>query len=163
MDEQIPARPTRGTDEQENSSWLVRVTENKTIAPRCRQIFSGRLETGQTLKHPPLVCVDPAQVPIEGIFIARGLSRVRPRADETSRVMSKDDHSGVRARNSCALVMMVNFSEEPLTIPKATFLGVAEEISENLVDRINQGDVEATHSRVGVRKNRALYNKLLEE
>jgi hypothetical protein len=59
--------------------------------------------------------------------------------------------------------MMVNFSEEPLTIPKATFLGVAEEISENLVDRINQGDVEATHSRVGVRKNRALYNKLLEE
>jgi len=33
--------------------------------------------------------------------------------------------------------MLANFSNEPLVVPKATVLGVAEEISESLVDRIN--------------------------
>jgi hypothetical protein len=33
--------------------------------------------------------------------------------------------------------MLANFSSEELTIPKATILGVAEEVSESLVDKIN--------------------------
>jgi len=33
--------------------------------------------------------------------------------------------------------MLPNFSKEPLTIPKATILGVAEESSEALIDKIN--------------------------
>jgi len=36
--------------------------------------------------------------------------------------------------------MVTNFSSEELTIPKATVLGVAEEISEPLVVRINAGN-----------------------
>jgi hypothetical protein len=36
--------------------------------------------------------------------------------------------------------MVTNFSSEELTIPKAMVLGVAEEISEPLVDGINAGN-----------------------
>jgi len=36
--------------------------------------------------------------------------------------------------------IIANFSDEQLSIPKATFLGVAEEITEELVDRINPRD-----------------------
>jgi len=35
------------------------------------------------------------------------------------------------------MVMVANFSDEQLIIPKATVLGVAEDITEELVDRIN--------------------------
>ena len=38
------------------------------------------------------------------------------------------------------MVMVANFSDEQLIIPKATVLGVAEEIIEELVDRINTRD-----------------------
>jgi hypothetical protein len=34
--------------------------------------------------------------------------------------------------------MLANFSRESLTIPKATLLGVAEEVSEALVDEKNE-------------------------
>jgi hypothetical protein len=40
--------------------------------------------------------------------------------------------------------MLGNYSREALTLPKATVLGVAEEISEQLVDAIN---VERTTNR----------------
>jgi hypothetical protein len=33
--------------------------------------------------------------------------------------------------------MLANFSNDELILPKATILGVAEEVSESLVDRIN--------------------------
>ena len=53
---------------------------------------------------------------------------------------SKDDHTVTRALNSCVYVMVAIFSSEELTIPKATVLGVAEEISELLVDKFNVGN-----------------------
>jgi len=36
--------------------------------------------------------------------------------------------------------MIANFVKEELTIPKATLLGVGEEITEKLVDKINAED-----------------------
>ena len=38
------------------------------------------------------------------------------------------------------LAMVANFSKEELTIPKATVLGVAEETTEELVNKINADD-----------------------
>jgi len=46
----------------------------------------------------------------------------------------------IRTRNSQAMVMVANFNDEQLIIPKATVLGVAEEITEELVNRSNQRD-----------------------
>ena len=45
-----------------------------------------------------------------------------------------------RTRNSQVKVMVANFSDEQLIIPKTTALGVAKEITKELVDRINPRD-----------------------
>jgi len=48
---------------------------------------------------------------------------------ESKVVYAETDVSG-----SCAHVILANFSGEELTVPKATVLGVAEEMSESLVN-----------------------------
>jgi len=60
--------------------------------------------------------------------------------------------------------MLANFSHETLTLPKSTVLGVAEEVSEELVDKINKPEQTSLDSPARPRrkrKNEALYNKLL--
>jgi len=59
--------------------------------------------------------------------------------------------------------MLANFSNEPPVVPKATVLGIAEEISESLVDNINAGcksDADSPNKPRRRKKNEALYNKL---
>ena len=61
--------------------------------------------------------------------------------------------------------MLANFSNEPLVVPKATVLGVAEEISESVVDRLNpKGKSESgtTVKPLRQKKNEALYRKILQ-
>ena len=61
--------------------------------------------------------------------------------------------------------MLANFRDEELTVPKATILRVAEEISESLVDKINSRSESnlTEHSKPPLkRKNEVLYNKLLK-
>ena len=58
--------------------------------------------------------------------------------------------------------MLANFSEEALTIPKKTVLGVADQIAEQLVNRINaETRVTSPVKPRRKRKNEALYQKLL--
>ena len=61
--------------------------------------------------------------------------------------------------------MIVNFTNKELTVPKATILGVAEEMSESIVDKINaqtecNADIPTKPPRT--MRNEALYNKLLQ-
>ena len=84
MDEQFLAKPHPENKTDESMSWLVRATENVKIAPRCRQIVLGRLESGKEQNLPPLICVEPAQIPLHGIHSARGLARVQPKATTPS-------------------------------------------------------------------------------
>ena len=61
--------------------------------------------------------------------------------------------------------MLVNYSNEALTVPKATVFGVTVEISESVVDKINaknqtSSDIPAKPLRR--ENNEALYQKLLE-
>jgi hypothetical protein len=59
-------------------------------------------------------------------------------------------------------VMLANVSREELTFPNATVLGVAEEISEKLVDAIN--DEMSTDTRFFTKRaNSRLYYKLLKD
>ena len=51
--------------------------------------------------------------------------------------MSRSSYGETGVPSSCAYVMLANFSNEPLVVPKATVLGVAGEISESVVNRIN--------------------------
>jgi hypothetical protein len=60
--------------------------------------------------------------------------------------------------------MIANFSEEPLTVPKSTVLGIAEETSQTLVDKINpsvRSDTKLPIKPPRKRKNQALYRKIL--
>ena len=61
--------------------------------------------------------------------------------------------------------MVANFSDEELTIPKATVLGIAEEVTEEIVDKINVRDnsePQPLSNREKENKNKTLYKKLLE-
>jgi hypothetical protein len=82
--EQRPASPRQETPATQCNTWLVRATENIIVAPRSRQIVVGRLESQDEHEFPPLVCVEPAVIPIEGILLARALSRVESMAREPS-------------------------------------------------------------------------------
>ena len=122
---------------------------------------NGNSGIGEDQKLSPPVCIEPVQIPIEGILPARALSRVeQPEHSMTSR----DVHSPTRRFRSCACVMLANFSDETLTVPKATVLGIAEGISESLVDKINvrsEAKLNEPAKPPRKRKNEILYNKLL--
>ena len=86
-------------------------------------------------KPPALVCVETAHVPIEDIFHVRAFTRVGAITHDD--MTSPADYSAVRSPDTCAHVMLANFSSQSLTIAKATVLGVAEEMSESVIYRIN--------------------------
>jgi len=144
--EQSSASPHPEVNSQQSRTWLVKAKENIVVAPRCREIVLGRLESEKKQSPPPLVCVEPAQIPIEGILPARVLSRVELNTQETSQVTSQNSHTETGVPNHCAYIMLANFSNEPLVVPKATVLGITEEISEPLVDSINAGCKSDTDS-----------------
>jgi hypothetical protein len=79
--------------------------------------------------------VEPAQIPIQGILSARALSLIEPSAHQSTQMTSPVSCS-VGRRADCAYVILANFNGE-LTVPKVTVHGVAEDISEDLVDKIN--------------------------
>ena len=124
--------------------------------------MTGILESGKGQRLPPLVCVEPAQVPIEGIFPARALSRV----EQSVHGVTSQAHGNATGNSSgCTYVILANFSDENLILPKATIIGVAEEISESLVNKINakaETNLSEPSKPPRRRKNEAFYNKLLQ-
>ena len=156
MDEQVPVSPRPEVNNQQCKSWLVKAAENITVAPKCRQIVMGRLELEEEQELPPLVLVEPAQVPIEGILPARGLSRVGLSVQTPRSMTSQDDHTAVTARS--VHVMVANFSTQELTIPKTSVLGIAEEVAESVVDKINAGsDDDASKPKTLGKRKRTLF------
>ena len=67
-----------------------KTTETVRLAPRVKQIVVGKVELPRCRSSPELVGVEPAQLQLEGILVARGLSRAftkakdRPRQRETT-------------------------------------------------------------------------------
>jgi hypothetical protein len=60
-------------------------------------------------------------------------------------------------------VLLANSGREELTLPNATVLGVAEEISEKIVDAINAEKTTNTGFLTRRRANSRLYYKLLKD
>jgi hypothetical protein len=60
--------------------------------------------------------------------------------------------------------MQANFISENLTVPKATVLGIEEEMSESVRNRINSRNESDSKrpSRAPRQENEALYRKLLQ-
>ena len=61
---------------QDAESWIVKTTGTIKIPPRVKEIVVGRIELQKPRVSPDLLCVEPAQVPFEGLLAARGLARV---------------------------------------------------------------------------------------
>ena len=114
-------------DLKEVEPWMVKTTGTVRIDPRVKQLVVGSLETQKRLLTPQLVCVEPAQIPLEGILVACGLSCVFAKEqasqlrEATAPVTSCDDQ--LRGRQGCVHVMVVNFSHEEIVSPM--LLGVA--------------------------------------
>jgi len=162
--EQLAARPHCETVTQDKT-WLVKAKENVTLAPRCRHVVMRKVEFEKGQKPPSLICIEPVQIHIEGVFPARTLSRIESNVPKFPTLASKVVHAETDVSGSCAHVILANFSDEELTVPKATVLGVAEEMSESLVNDINEVQTPAKgepNKPPRRRKNEALYQKLLQ-
>lgn len=158
----------------ESEAWLVRSKESVTLKPMCRQIICGTLDGRKLSFSTGLLCVEPAQIPIEGICAARVLTRIstgvaleqltdvkvtvsrnltashRMRPTPDFKVSESQPDTSRQAHTSDAVMLMIaNFSEESLTLPKGTVIGIAEEISDNLVVSMSSDeeiDVERDHT-----------------
>jgi hypothetical protein len=119
-----PLGPKYARDEKE---WLVRTTEEIRLVPRAKQLIVGRIELPKRRCKPDLVCIEPALILLEGVLAARTLSQSSQEISETD-TPKKYVH-----------VMVANFRQEELVLPKATVLGVAEEVTAGLVAAINDG------------------------
>jgi hypothetical protein len=62
-----------------------KTTESIKLAPRVKQIVEGKLEMPKRRESPELVCVEPAQLPLEDVLAARGLSRTFTKPQQTNR------------------------------------------------------------------------------
>jgi hypothetical protein len=85
-----------------------------------------------------VVCIEPAAIPIQRILAALALSRVGAVARDTARLTSQPIQVKIDTPADSVNVVLSNFSHEELILPKATVLGVAEEVSETLIDIINK-------------------------
>jgi hypothetical protein len=124
------------------------------------------MEFEKEQKSPALVCIDSAKVPIEGIFPARSLTWVGTHRCESLQAASRAEHAVTGLSNACVYVSFTNFSGENPTLPKSTVFGVAEEVSEQIVDRINPGNQTDSNNPTSPpiqKKSEALYNKLLHD
>jgi hypothetical protein len=157
---------------EESEAWLIKVKETVKIPPRVKQMVVGKVEFRKLRQKPELVCTEPAQLPFEGVLAARGVSPVLPEhscsAGVTSRRVDTGQLRGSGARQYVH-VMLVNFSQEEITIPKATVLGVAEEISPNVVAAVNDEKPteyktrEGSHSQVNTVKGMTKMRSYIHE
>jgi hypothetical protein len=152
-----------------NESWLVQSRETVTIEPRSKQVVKGKLVGEKHQVSPNLVCVEPAHLPIEGMCVARVLTRVHANRDTNQQPDSKVAVSrtqtathmlrtnndleakdkavqGASYSSGTVLLSVANFSDEKLILPKATNLGIAQEISENLIVSMDEEKEVRTNS-----------------
>jgi hypothetical protein len=157
---------------EESEAWLIKAKETVKIPPRVKEMVVGRVEFRKLRQRPELVCAEPAQLPFEGVLAARGVSPVLPEhscsAGVTSRRVDTGQLRGSGARQYVH-VMLVNFSQEEITITKATVLVVAEEISPNLVAAVNDEKPteyktrKGSHSQVNTVKGMAKMRSYIHE
>ena len=87
------------------------------------------------------------------------------RANSCSKQPTREYRDVSRTQKNCAFIMVANFSNEELNIPKATVIGISEEVTVEIVFRINvreKSEPQSLGNREKENKNKTLYKKLLE-
>jgi len=151
-----------------SEAWTVISKETVMLQPRAKHTVLGKVQGGNSRNPSCLLCVEPANVPIEGICVARVVTRPSveihknqpggksvlstsctqlnihsPDVPHDLKVIKQlDGTPEIRYPPDSVTLMIANFSDEELTLPKGTILGVAQEIPENLV--VSVSDEENT-------------------
>jgi hypothetical protein len=109
-------------------------------------VVTAKLELKNDRNIPSLVCIEPATIPTQGILSVHALARVGLPELDSTQLTSPLEPKKTDASANNVYVMLSNFSQVKLNLPKATFLGLAEQVSETLVDQINFGRPQDTVS-----------------
>ena len=109
--EEPSAVPRYKTTTDCGRTWLVRTREDITVAPRCHQIATGRLEIEEGENLPSLVCVEPVLIPIEGVLPARVLTGVETVTPPSSKVTPQTRCVEIGQTVNRAHVVVANFSD----------------------------------------------------
>jgi hypothetical protein len=128
----------------------------------------GRLELPKHQENPQLVCVEPAILPFEGILVARGVTGLfniasRPEQPRELAALAvkvaqpTQDHS-----KSLVHVLVVNFTNEEVELPKATILGVGQQVSESQIAAFNDNPSVQVEDRPRDTKVNPEFRKYLD-
>jgi hypothetical protein len=125
-----------------SDAWVVKLAATLRLAPRTKHLVKAWLDCARQKPAPRLVCVEPARLPMEGVLVARALSRTiqKPtppaaKRREKPQVTSQDSQLS-RSTRRYVHVLLTNFSKDEIVVQKSTGVGMAE-ISEALVATIN--------------------------
>jgi hypothetical protein len=149
-----------------SKAWLVKTAQDIYIALRCRHVVTAKLNVKKGKEIPSLVCIGTATIPIQGVLSARAVTRVETSERDKTQPTSPSKQADTDASAKKVYVRLATFSQEELTLPKATFLGLVEKVPETLINLINVGksqDMESPNRPQRKTRNEALYNKLLSE
>jgi len=150
----------------DSEAWTVISKETVVLRPRAKHTALWKIQGGNSKNPTCLLCVEPAHVSTEGICVVHVLTRPSvaihrnqpvgkivlpcsytqlnmhapdfPHDLEVSKQL--DSTPEIRYPPNSITPMIANFSDEELTLPKGTILGVAQEVSENLVVSVNHED-----------------------
>jgi hypothetical protein len=159
-------------DTSDKQEWLVTLPASVKLTPRAKQMLIGRLEVPKNESETQLFCIEPAQIPNEGILVARGVSRAIVQTQQSSQPRVR---RAEKARKACVTsqggdvtkaavhVMVVNFSHEEIELQKGTVLGVAEKVSDTLVAAVNDGPVRENRRGTPEVKIDESFQKYLDE
>ena len=143
----------------DSEAWTVISKDTAVLQPRAKHTVLEKVLGGNSRIPSCLLCVEAAHVPIEGICVARVLTRPsveihRSQPSMKSALSTKSTHLNMHAPDvphnltvskqldstpniryplDSITLMIANFSDEELILPRRTILGVAQEVSENLV------------------------------
>jgi hypothetical protein len=141
--------------------WLIKTMDTVRLAPRSNNIILGELNLQKHQENPQLVCLEPARLPFEGLLVARGVLRLFRQARRTklprelAALAVKDRPPTRETSKPLVHVLVVNFKQEEIELPKATVLGIGEKMSEPL---ISENSTEQSEGRP--RKRKCLDEKL---
>jgi hypothetical protein len=125
------------------SQWIVSNDKTIKLSPRAKHVV-GKLDLPKNAEVPEMVCIEPMQLPCDGILAARSSTRVLSKhsaqpatAGETT--LQAGRTSGPRQTSRCAYVnvMVANFSEQTVELQKSAVLGVAEKTTVNQIEECN--------------------------
>jgi hypothetical protein len=171
-------RAKLGDDSDSPNLWVVRSSESVTVGPKSKQAVYAKLMGSNRNVIPSPVCVEPVEIPISGVLAARVLTRMT-RENHASEADAREREATARkpkckdTLNNCKavgtlVVMVANFSAEPLDLPRGTVIGTAEEMAEDTVAMLNcedgnpklEGSAVRTPNKVDIKTKKYLRDSL---